>query len=149
VNKRYFLLILIIACFHANLVSAAAWTKAEGSGQFIGTLSGYFSNHYFDREGNSRSSDVFLQKFEVNPFLEYGITDDITVGFNQSIQNWNLKKKNVALSVFDFRQCGLYSNGNIQNVSEYVSEIDLFLRKKLWDKDNLVLSVQPLIKRHV
>lgn len=145
--KKYILPLLILSCsLAAGQVFAAAWTQARGKGQIVATLSGYLSSHYYDEDGKNTKSDVEFEKIEFNPFIEYGITNDLTVGLNPSLQKWNFEKKDGNSSIFDFRQCGVFNNSNNIRVNSYLFETDFFVRKKLLDRNNFVLSVQPLVK---
>ena len=60
---------------------ASVWTHGEGSGQSVLTFNGYKSSKAFDGNGKiSNSSNVF-RKYEINPFIEYGVTEDINVNY--------------------------------------------------------------------
>ena len=63
---------------------ADAWTQPQGHGQLILTSSFYATSHSFDAEGAVRSfgyGGVFKQ-FQVNPYLEYGLTSRTTLLVN-------------------------------------------------------------------
>jgi len=125
---------------------AAAWTQNKGSGQLIVGSSIYQSSRYYDSSSDLKSSGTDFTKLEFNPFIEYGLTDDVTVGINPSLQIWRFDKNNANEPIFDFRQCGVYSYSPSYQINAHIFESELFLRKKLYDKDNLVFSVQPLVK---
>jgi hypothetical protein len=129
-----------------NSSQAAAWTQGRGTGQIITSFSGYSSSRYFDREGDSHKSNVIFTKTDVNPLIEYGLTDDLTVGVNINMQNWLFHKKDYAAPVYDFRQCGVVSNLKASDISVNQVQAEVLLRKKLWDNGRTVFSVQPSIQ---
>lgn len=60
---------------------AAAWTQKAGEGLAIVKLGGYESNRYWDNGSHRRRSPIY-RKLELNPYVEYGVTDRATVGAN-------------------------------------------------------------------
>jgi hypothetical protein len=140
-------LLILTILFIPNFSYASAWLQAKGMGQIINTTSLYLSNSYYDHQGDKQDSGVNFRKGEFSTFAEYGMTDDWTLGGNLSLQDWNFKKKtDLSQTIFDFRQCGLASQNNVENEHVSIVEMELFARKKLWQQDNFILSIQPLIK---
>ena len=138
--------ILLFLPFLSEQVFAAAWLKKEGEAQLISTYSGYISSEYYDKNGAMQESGNDFTKMDINPYAEYGLTDDITIGLNSSLQSWNYKKSDRDSAIFDFRQCGILNDVALDEVETYVFEAEIFARKKLWEQDDLIFSVQPLIK---
>lgn len=125
---------------------AAAWTQAKGSGQSIISSNLYRSTGYFDNNGKSHSSDVTFIKSEFNPFIEYGLTDNLTVGINPTLQQWRFEKTNTSTSIYDFRQCGITNTANTPLTNAYVTEAEIFLRRRVYEQGPVTLSLQPLVK---
>lgn len=122
-------LLLQISIFFAltSAANSAAWTQEKGESQLILNSSYYFSNNNFDNNGNSLPSDSFY-KIELNPFYEYGLTEDITIGGSTFIQKAQKK-----------------TNAEKQKQTKLTS-LELFIRKKLHSTDSTVFSIQPMIK---
>ena len=102
---------------------AGAWVQARGHGEFIGNATYFTTDEYYNRSGDKASQTRF-DKFELQPYLEYGITKSITVGGSLYLQ------RDV--------QGDKHNNG--------IADPELFLRKQLYRDDKNVISLQPLIK---
>lgn len=107
---------------------AAAWTQKQGKGQLISSNIFYNSSSYYNKDGNTENSSVYI-KNEINPYFEYGWYDDITVGLSPSFQY-------VAQEI---------ENGTLASQENFVSS-DVFIRKRLYNENNLILSYQQLVK---
>lgn len=125
---------------------AAAWVQPKGSGQFILTNSYYESSRSFNKSGNNTKSLTSFRKEETNPFIEYGLTDNITIGLNAFVQKATFEKSNPSSAVFDFRQCGVSNNNFAVKSTQNIFESEIFLRRKLYERNNFIFSMQPLIK---
>ena len=113
---------------HGAAAHAGAWTQPEGSGEAIlNTL--YFSSDGFWNANGDHSAQPEFTKFELNPYLEYGITQELTLGANLFLHT--LTQENPATSR-DNHNAGL---GNSE----------LFARYAFYQSDRSVLSLQPLI----
>ena len=134
------LLSCIITLFYSQ-ANAAAWTQGKGHGQAIISLEGYQSANYFDDNSNIKDSGSKFIKYEINPFFEYGLTDDITIGINPMIQYWQNDKPQTSATNNSTRSCN--TNGF---TSGEIIESEFFVRKKLLDRNNAVVSIQPLVK---
>jgi hypothetical protein len=66
---------------HAPAARGGAWTFAEHSGQLILTTLYYQAEHTFTRGGGRRAfdHDGSFTKWEFNPYLEYGLRNDVTL----------------------------------------------------------------------
>ena len=120
--------------------SAAAWTQRKGAGQAILSLGAYQSSYYFDNKNHIQSSNSTFTKYEFNPFFEYGLTDDMTIGANPLFQHWQNDRANTYPDS-NSRQC--YTDST---TSGEIIESEFMLRKKLLESGNAVLSIQPLFK---
>lgn len=105
-------LYLIAAFLLPSPAIAAAWTLEKGTGQAINTFS------YYNYKDTSSNENITAAVF--NPYIEYGLTESITVGASPRFQS---------------------ESGNGESVSG-----DFFMRKRLWRNDNTVVSVQPLFQ---
>jgi len=104
---------------------AGAWLMPQGKGLFL-AQAGYFqSDDFFDSEGNTTAQPPF-RKWEIQPYVEYGLTDKVTVGATTYLQEVN--------------QSGAHNQG--------MADPEFFARATLWEnpKGTQRLSLQPLIK---
>ena len=124
---RTFLLIYLVYTAIQTPVFAAAWTQGARSGQVIMAFDSYSTSGAFDKDLNPVSQVTKFSKYELNPYLEYGVTKDITIGANPLLQDWRAKKS------------GIVTTGQIL-------ESEFFFRKKLMELGNAVFSFQPLVK---
>jgi len=103
---------------------AGAWTQPQGEGIFIGRAEWYVSTRSYDKEG-----DLFVsprhRELKINPYVEYGITDNFTIGTN--------------IFYLDI------TNTPGKGASDF-GDIEVFGRYRLWEKEYSVLSVQGLFK---
>tara|TARA_B100000989_G_scaffold242722_1_gene189678 strand:- start:117 stop:944 length:828 start_codon:yes stop_codon:yes gene_type:complete len=115
---------VFVAAGHAH---AGAWTQAQGDLLAISNQVYFTSDAFWDLDGDKQSQSRF-NKYEINPYLEYGLRDDITLGANLFLQ---------------------YVRQDINGQSEDnigLADTELFLRKRLYKDDNWVISLQPLLK---
>lgn len=112
---------------------ADGWTLKQGQWQIITTASYYGTDHYRDADGNSRNTKSF-SKSELNPYIEYGLRDDLTLGLNTSFQYFDQPGNGIGSSPLS----------RMHNVLGGVTE--LFARKRLWQNGHSVLAVQPLVR---
>jgi protein XagA len=68
----------------AGIAHAGAWTFPQGSGQVILNNLYYSATDEFTRGGHRRSfsDDGEFTKYEFNPYIEYGLRDDLTLVLN-------------------------------------------------------------------
>lgn len=108
-------------------VDAAAWTRKQGEILFVIPGEYFVADEQFDSDGDRVDRDRF-QQIEVAPYLEYGITDYVTVGA-QPKYRW------VELDT---------PAGTIDN--EGLAESDFFTRVRLWHEGQAAFSLQGLVK---
>jgi hypothetical protein len=125
---------------------SAAWTQGKGQKQLILNSFYYGSYQFYNEDSKVTSSPNKFTKLEFNPYFEYGFTDNITIGINPSFQKWTFEKSRASEAVFDFRQCGISTSFNRDNLDVYIAESEIFFRTKLYSNNNFVFSLQPLIK---
>jgi hypothetical protein len=146
VSRKLSYTVFVIILSYVNISYSAAWTQKKGGNQTISTTSQYSSKKSFNNGGNSKSSGVGFTKTESNFFFEYGWYDDLTLGFNSTIDSVEYTKNKAADAVYDFRDCGIVIAGGSNYATSKTTRFDVFLRKKLYDKDSFVVSFQPLIQ---
>lgn len=122
------LLSLCSVALTAGAAHAGAWLQPEGRGQII--LNGYYytADEFFNNQGQRRSQPDYV-KYELNPYLEYGLTDTLTVGTNLSLQR----------AAQDIATGG-------QNTNFSLGDSEFFLRAPLWQEGNWMVSASPMIK---
>lgn len=114
----FFLLSYCVSQAHAG-----AWVKPRHQGYWALTSNYYQTSDFYDDRGDKQSQDRF-HKIEENFYIEWGLTDNITIGSN-------LFGNYVSQS----------GKGNLG-----LSNSEFFLRQKLYDDEKSVLSIQPLVK---
>lgn len=138
--------VFLVAFAAGNNACAAAWTQSKGSAQAILSTSAYESNHSFDNKTNSQSSGSSFTKYELNPFFEYGLRDDLTVGANPTLQHWQINGGLDSTRALDFRGCGSANVITSNSASGEIIESEFFIRKRVLEYGNAVFSLQPLVK---
>ncbi len=118
-------ILLALAALAAPLHAAfaGAWLQPEGKGQFILQTAYYTSTEFYDRDGDLQPQTRF-SKYEFQPYVEYGLTKDWTIGATGYLQHVS--------------QAGGSNNG--------IADPEFFARTELWGDDNDHISIQPLIK---
>lgn len=119
---------VVMLCFFAPPAHAGAWLQPEGAGQLITTMSSYHATKFYDINGTRAAQDPF-SKIELNPYIEYGLTQALTVGANV-LMNSNSASTNPFGGREDY----------------YGLQGELFARTALWEKEGSILSLQPLVK---
>lgn len=102
---------------------AGAWTQASGSGVAIVNGSYYSTDKLYNNGGNKQSQATY-SKYELNPYLEYGLWDGVTAGANLSLQRAHQSSD---------------SNWGL-------SDSEFFLRKRLWQGSGFIISAEPMVK---
>lgn len=115
--------LFIALFFYAGNAWSGAWLQPEGKGMAIGQATYFASEAYFDRSSNKTVQPRY-QKYEFQPYIEYGLSPSITVGGSAYLQQ-------------------AYQSGT-SNIG--LADPELFLRTPLWKDDKNILSLQPLIK---
>ena len=83
---RFRALFSIALVFCAGEAHAGAWLQKEGDGQAIVNYFYLNSSSRFDEKGHEVNASTFV-KNEINPYIEYGLTEDWTIGGAVSIQS--------------------------------------------------------------
>ena len=116
-------ILFCLFAFTAGSAHAGAWLQPKGDGLFIAQKSYFTSSHYFDADGSKQKQPTFT-KWETQPYVEYGLADNITIGgtlFTQSDQQSGHEKLGMA-------------------------DPQIFSRSTVWKSGSQLISLQPLIK---
>lgn len=125
-TRRAFLFLSTISL--ALPAYAGAWLQQPGRGQIILNNYFYHSDHLYNNRGKREAQPAY-HKYEINPYIEYGISPDWTIGANLSFQGARQKQP----------QSWYLGNYGI-------GDSELFARTRLWQQGGFVLSAMPLIK---
>jgi len=117
------LLCTLLALGLPMVAHAGAWIQPKGQGLAIAQTTFYTTSHYFDVDGQKQSQLRFT-KYELQPYLEYGLTDSITLGGSA------------------------YLDTVVQANEEHrgITDPQFFLRGRVYHDDRQVVSIEPLIK---
>lgn len=124
------LISLLIATIFSNDAQAGAWLQKYGKTQLILNYSHLSTDKFFDTAGDKFSNTKF-SKHEFSPYVEYGLTDEWTVGSSLSLQS--ISSNGVG--------------GNFIDIGDYtLSYTELFARIYLDTGDRYVFSIEPRLK---
>lgn len=115
-------------CMLPSLAFAGAWTQPQGETLMIITDAYYAANRFWNNNGKSQSQNTY-HKLEFNPYFEYGLRDDITLGTNLSLQYLYQRPA---------RSGSYYSYG--------IGDSEWFVRKRIWQQGGWVASLEPMVK---
>lgn len=111
---------IFILLFFPNLIFAAAWVLPKNSALLIVNADWYYNDHFWDADGHLHSGPAYNQ-FTLNPYLEYGLTENMTIGQNSFFREvW---KQNT-------------------DTGFKPGDSELFARYRWWHKDYNVFSTQ-------
>jgi hypothetical protein len=120
---------LFIACNLSPYHTLAdAWLQPVGKGIVVSGVSVYRTDIFYDRDGKRLDVPSF-SKTEMRVYGEYGVSDAWTVGASDALM----------LLTQDDRAGSRYENSG-------EAGLELFARRKLWQHDAMVLSVQPSLR---
>jgi protein XagA len=106
--------------------NAGAWTQPAGRAQLITTGLYYTADKLYTDQGQKQNQPRYT-KYELNPYMEYGLWDGMTLGSNLSLQRTQ-------------------QEGTPEQVNWGVGESEFFLRQRLWQENGLVVSAEPMVK---
>lgn len=132
---------MLLMCGQAH---AGAWTQPKGSGLYIENYNYYYTSEFVNNNGKRQSQPTY-QKFELNPYLEYGLTDSITLGANIFLQYIRQdSSQTFTQQTGPFTSVTTTINGTQNNVG--IGDAEFFVRKRLWHNDKMVISAEPMVK---
>lgn len=113
----------LAVCALAGTAQAGAWLQPKHEGLFVAQAT-YFSNtEFYDRSGRTRPQAKYT-KYELQPYLEYGLADNLTMGATAYLQRAD--------------------QSNRDNYG--IADPEFFLRTALWKGERQIVSIQPLVK---
>lgn len=117
--------LVLLWLFNATPVLAhpGAWLMPEGQGQLINNFSYYRSAENVNSAGEKSANPLF-EKYEYNPYLEYGYDSDLTIGGSL-----------YANSTYNYSN----SDGGKYNLDYLMA----FFRQKIWQEGNFISSIEP------
>lgn len=118
------LVLLIFLLLLHGQAFAGAWVQEKGQGLSITTFRWYESDDFWDQSNHLHEGSRY-RKLEINPYLEYGVTEKLTAGFN--------------VFVPDIQASGQGSNFGL-------GDFEIFARYRLWKSDVSTVSTQVLLK---
>lgn len=117
--------ILLTCCAHSAL--AAGWVRDAGKGLFIQNASYYSASKFYDLNARKRNQNRYT-KYELNPYVEYGVTERLTLGANIFLSH---------VSQYDARFSSNSANYGI-------GDTELFARSLIWKGKGF--SFEPIVK---
>jgi hypothetical protein len=105
---------------------ADAWVEEKGDALTITSAGWYVSTRSYDEKRHRHGSPRY-RELKINPYVEYGATDRLTVGTSIFVADIDAHK----------------SDGPRETGFE---EVDLFARYLIWADENSVFTVKALIK---
>ncbi len=129
--RRYLYLFVTVALLVPIVIApaqASGWAQKSGKWLVIQNNSFYYNNRYFDESGKNKSLGGYYRKYELNPYFEYGVTDEITVGAN----------------LFASRAEQQNSSGYFSNYG--VGDSEIFSRFRLWQSGGFSFSTEAMVK---
>jgi len=133
---------LYIACITTGPLYASAWVLPKGTGLNILTLRHYQTDIYYDLQGD-RTPIPTYKKTELNPYMEYGLTERWTVGMNFSYQSVSQQPDPSLGLRFTLGDTTYTVTSDRQR---NIGDFEVFARYLLWQGERTVLSIQPLVK---
>ncbi len=113
----------VVSC--SRNVEAAAWLVPEGKLHSYFTILHYTSDKFYDEQHKLQPQSKY-SKYELSGYFEYGYSSSITLGSKLAVNTTTSD---------DFTEWNIG-----------LSDTELFIRKLIWQNDNSVLSIQPLLK---
>lgn len=119
-----------------EIAQSAAWLQEKGKTQYISEFSYYYSNHFYDDNGDSQPGSAFA-KIENSRLIEVGFDDNLTLGTQLRLA-YNEADDG---AVYD-----QYLNGNarLRDFSHGSASVDVFYRQALYQQEGWTVSFQPL-----
>lgn len=118
-----FVVSTLSALLTACIAYAGAWSQKQGRGQLITTANLSNAAEFYNGSGK-KNRQASYQKYELSPYVEYGLTDGITLGGSSSLQ---------------------YATQS-NNTNFGLGDSELFARFHMLEFHGFAISLQPLIK---
>jgi len=124
------LLVAIFICFFAEKSFAGGWTQKAGQGLYIQNFSFYYTKNYFDDSSKKKPLNGYYSQVELNPYLEYGVNNWLTVGTNLFLQR--VTQDNHSLSS--------------AQTNYGVGDSEFFSRFRIWKNEQFSFALEPMVK---
>src|SRR3569623_3007839 len=127
-----FAAVLGLLAGRVDAAGAAAWTQPAGQGLAIIIVDEYQSDRYWDRDRHSQDTATY-RKFELNPYLEYGVTDRTTLGANVFVLHVEQEGSGNSTGLGDVELFGryrLYSGGWDSLAQQFLMKLTTGYNKK-------------------
>lgn len=122
-----------IICTISDAMSAA-WTLTAGQEKMIYQLLTYYTDSYYDTEGEEQSRDSFKKITFYNQY-EYGWDDDTTIGWKLGL---HYQEDVTEVTIADTTPITIDEKG-------YGLAFDMFVRQRLYQDKHHTIAVQPLL----
>ena len=100
-----------------------AWLLEEGEGQLINNFNYYRAAEFVNSAGNKTAVELF-EKYEFNPYVEYGYSNDLTIGGSLAANS-------------------SYNYNSSDDASYSADHAMIFIRSYLYNNDGFVISLEP------
>jgi hypothetical protein len=117
------LLVCLLTVLGADTALAGAWLQKKGEWLVLTQVTHYATSEYFDADGTTQKQSRF-RKYELQPYAEYGLFDNLTIGGSAYLQRVS--------------QAGGNNTG--------LADPELWARTTLWEDSRQRVALQPLIK---
>lgn len=101
------IVIWILLLLWPDSVFAAAWVLPKGSALLIANTEWYYNNRFWNINGDLISGPAFNQ-LSLNPYFEYGLTDNLTIGENTFFRQVWRQDVNTGMELGDSEFFGRY-----------------------------------------
>jgi len=108
---------------------AGAWTQDQGRALLILSGNYYAADRMWDNFGRKQSQPSY-SKYELNPYMEYGLWEGVTLGTNLSLD----------------RTYQQGTGGSAAQSNWGIGDSEFFLRQRLWQGSGFIVSAEPMIK---
>jgi hypothetical protein len=122
----FFAIILLLL---PSMLHAAAWTQKKGKGQIILNYNFYRTKTQLDYDGDRESLNRYFSSHRFNPYIEYGLTDDTTIGLNAFIERAEFHSP----------------DAQFDGVTYGINDTEVFLRHRLWHGPTYAISAQGTV----
>lgn len=123
-------MLIVVLCI-PNFAHAGPWLQKEGEGEVNLNYSFFYSDKSYDNNGKKVAATAFV-KHEFNPYFEYGVDDDLTIGGALSFQALTNDGSTIL------------NPASVQKFDELqLSYFDIFARTPIFEGEEYIFSLQP------
>lgn len=137
-------LLLVLALLPVN-AWAGAWLQAEGKGQVITNFNYYQATKAYNAAGNKVDMPTYT-KLEVNPYVEYGLFDNLTIGGSFAYKV--VTNETQGKTFYDSDDYNLFIRWLVFQGEKFVisAEPSLYLPRKTGGELNSEAGLAPMMK---